>query len=70
MHLREELPWRHDPERQPRAPIHPASEVRYVARHEVGGVGDDRRREEGRSFEDKSGGVSRSTSPGAGSLAT
>ena len=47
MHLREELPWRHDPERQPGAPIHPASEVRYVARHEVGGVGDDRRREEG-----------------------
>ena len=47
MHLREELPWRHDPERQPRAPVHPASEVRRVARHEVGGVGNDRRREEG-----------------------
>ena len=45
--LREELPWRHDPERQPRAPVHPASEVRRVARHEVGGVGNDRRREEG-----------------------
>ena len=46
MHFREELPWRHDPERQPGAPIHPASEVRHVARHEVGSVGDDRCREE------------------------
>ena len=46
MHLREELPWRHDPERKPSAAIHPASEVRHIARHEVGGVGDDRRREE------------------------
>jgi tetratricopeptide (TPR) repeat protein len=44
--FREELPWRHDPERQPGAPIHPASEVRHVARHEVGGVGGDRRRQE------------------------
>ena len=46
MHFREELPWRHDLERQPGAPIHPACEVRHVGRHEVGGVGDDRRREE------------------------
>jgi len=44
--FREELPWGHDPERQPGAPIHPASEVRHVARHEVGGVSDDRRRKE------------------------
>ena len=46
MHFREELPWRHDPERYSGAPIHPASEVRHVTRHEVGGVGDDRRRQE------------------------
>ena len=46
VHFPEELPWRHDPERQPGAPIHPAPEVRHVARHEVGGVGGDRRREE------------------------
>jgi len=46
VHFCEELPWRHDPERQPGAPIHPASEVRHVARHEVGGVGGDRRRED------------------------
>ncbi len=45
MHFREELPRGHNPERQPGALIHPASEVRHVARHEVGGVGDDRRRE-------------------------
>jgi hypothetical protein len=46
VHFREELPWGHDPERQPGSPIHPASEVRHVTRHEVGGVGDDSCREE------------------------
>ena len=46
MYLREELSWRQDLERQPSAPIHRASEVRHVARHEVGGVGDNRCREE------------------------
>ena len=45
LHLREELPRRHDPERQPGAAIHPASEVCQVSRHEVGGVDDDRRGE-------------------------
>lgn len=46
MHFREELPRGHNPERPPGTPLHPGSEVRHVACHEVGGVADDRRREE------------------------